>query len=74
MILIGYLFGIHSNRKLTENIRYNIIYRWFCGLGLKDDTPHHSTLSRTRKRYGCLLVNFFNKLVLIYKMGDLMML
>ena len=52
MLLISYLFNIQSNRRLVEEIKYNILYRWFCDLELGDKIPHHSTLSRTRKRFG----------------------
>lgn len=50
MLLIGYLYGIDSERKLEEEIRYNIVYRWFLGLGLTERTPDHSTLSQNRRR------------------------
>lgn len=39
--LVGHFCNIHSNRKLIEHISYNICYRWFCGLSLKDKVPHH---------------------------------
>lgn len=52
MLLIGYLFNIQSNRRLADEIHYNILYRWFCDLDLGDKIPHHATLSRTRKRLG----------------------
>ena len=32
MELVGYLFGITSERQLCEQIRYNLAYRWFCHL------------------------------------------
>ena len=36
MLLIGYLYGIRSERRLIEEIRVNIAYRWFVGLSLTD--------------------------------------
>lgn len=51
MLLLGYLYSIKSTRKLVEHIQYNISYRWFCGLTLNDSIPHHSSLSRIKKRY-----------------------
>jgi transposase len=50
MLLIGYLYGIRSERRLIEEIRVNIAYRWFVGLSLTDPVPHHSTFSQNRRR------------------------
>lgn len=50
MLLVGYLYGIDSERKLEEEIRYNIAYRWFLGLDMDDPTPDHSTISQNRRR------------------------
>jgi IS5 family transposase len=52
MLLVAYLYGITSDRRLCEEIRYNLAYRWFCRLSLEDDIPDHSSLSRIRDRYG----------------------
>jgi transposase len=46
MLLIGYCYGIRSERRLCEEIRYNLAYRWFCRLGLEDEAPDHSTFSK----------------------------
>src|SRR5665213_1436598 len=48
MLLIGYLFGIRSERRLCEEVHLNLAYRWFCRLGLEGDVPDHSTFSKTR--------------------------
>lgn len=50
MLLVGYLYGIKSERRLVEEIRLNIAYRWFCGFELDDAIPDHSTFSKTRTR------------------------
>lgn len=50
MLLIGYLYGIDSERKLEQEVRYNIAYRWFLGLDLEDAVPDHSTISQNRRR------------------------
>ena len=50
MLLIGYLYGIKSERRLVEEIQLNIAYRWFCGFELTDRIPDHSTFSKTRVR------------------------
>ena len=50
MLLLGYLYGIDSERKLEENVKYNIAYRWYLGLDLNDPVPDHSTFSQNRRR------------------------
>ena len=50
MLLVGYLYGIKSERRLEEEVRLNIAYRWFCGFELDDAIPDHSTFSKTRTR------------------------
>ena len=52
MLLVAYLYGITSDRRLCEEIHYNLAYRWFCRLSLVDAVPDHSSLSRIRDRYG----------------------
>jgi transposase len=48
MLLIGYCYSIRSERRLCEEVRYNLAYKWFCGLGLEDRVPDHSTFSVNR--------------------------
>lgn len=48
MLIVGYCFGIRSERRLCEEIQLNLAYRWFCRLGLEDPIPDHSTFSRNR--------------------------
>ena len=48
MLIVGYAFGIRSERRLCEEIRLNLAYRWFCRLGLEDTVPDHSTFSKNR--------------------------
>ncbi|WP_158607027.1 IS1182 family transposase [Paenibacillus ginsengarvi] len=50
MMLIGYLYGIPSERRLEEEVSLNLAYRWFLGLDLTDSVPDHSTLSQNRRR------------------------
>lgn len=35
MLIIGYCFGIRSERRLCEEVHLNLAYRWFCRLGLE---------------------------------------
>ena len=48
MLLVGYCFGIRSERRLCEEVHLNLAYRWFCRLGLEDAVPDHSSFSRNR--------------------------
>ena len=48
MLLIGYCFGIRSERRLCDEVHLNLAYRWFCRLGLEDRVPDHSTFSLNR--------------------------
>jgi transposase len=48
MLIIGYSFGIRSERRLCEEVHLNLAYRWFCRLGLEDKVPDHSTFSKNR--------------------------
>jgi len=48
MLLIGYLYGITSERRLCEEVKMHIGYRWFVGLNLEDKVPDHSTFSKNR--------------------------
>jgi transposase len=48
MLLVGYCFGIRSERRLCEEVHLNLAYRWFCRLGLEDRVPDHSSFSKNR--------------------------
>ena len=48
MLVIGYLYGITSERRLCEEVRMHLAYRWFTGLGFDQAVPHHSTFSKNR--------------------------
>ena len=48
MLIVGYCFGIRSERRLCEEVHINLAYRWFCRLGLEDPVPNHSTFSKNR--------------------------
>src|SRR5450631_1197218 len=49
MLIVGYCFGIRSERRLCEEAHLNLAYRWFCRLGLEGDVPDHSTFSKNRR-------------------------
>jgi transposase len=48
MLLIGYCYGIRSERRLCEEVKLNLAYRWFCRLSIEDKVPDHSTFSKNR--------------------------
>ncbi len=47
-LLVGYCFGIRSERRLCEEVHLNLAYRWFCRMGLEAEVPDHSTFSKNR--------------------------
>jgi len=50
ILLIGYLFGVRSERQLMREVAVNMAYRWFLDLRLTDGVPDASTLSQNRRR------------------------
>ncbi|UES59835.1 transposase (plasmid) [Roseibium aggregatum] len=48
MLVIGYVMGIRSERRLCDEVHLNLAYRWFCRLGLDGKVPNHSTFSKYR--------------------------
>jgi transposase len=48
MLLVGYCYGIRSERRLCDEVNFNLAYRWFCRIGLEEDVPDHSTFSKNR--------------------------
>jgi len=49
-LMLQVLFGIRSERQLVEQLRYNMLYRWFVGLPLHEAPWDHSTFSKNRER------------------------
>jgi len=50
LLLLGYLYGVRSERHLMREVEVNVAYRWFLGLKLRDKVPDASTLSQNRRR------------------------
>jgi transposase len=48
MLIVGYCYGIRHERRLCEELKLHLGYRWFCKLDLTDKIPHHSTFSINR--------------------------
>ena len=49
-LLVGFLYGIASERRIEQEIQVNMAYRWFLGLDLEERVPDHSTISQNRRR------------------------
>ncbi len=43
MLIVGYCYGIRSERRLCEEAHLNLAYRWFCRLSLEDEVPNPIT-------------------------------
>ncbi len=48
MLIVGHYYSIRSERRLYQEAKLNMAYRWFCGLGLEDRVSDHSTFSVNR--------------------------
>ena len=48
MLIIGYVFGLRSERLLCRELQVNLAYRWLCKLGIEHKIPDHSAFSRAR--------------------------
>jgi len=48
ILLVGYLYGVTSERKLVEELRMHLAWCWFTGLSFDQEIPHHSTFSKNR--------------------------
>jgi IS5 family transposase len=52
MLLVGYLYDIRSERRLVEEVRLNLAYRWYVGYDLDEEVPDHSIFTKARARFG----------------------
>lgn len=49
-LLLQYLYSVRSERLLIEQLDYNLLFRWFVGVGLDEPIWDHSTFSKNRDR------------------------
>lgn len=66
MLIVGYCYGIRSERRLCEEVELHLAYRWFCRFDLEDKAPDHSTFSANRHgrfRDGDVFRQFFEVVV-----------
>jgi len=62
VLLLGYLYGITSERRLAQEVSMHLGYRWFLGYDFDVPTPNHSVLSKARTRFGPdVFQEFFRK-------------
>src|SRR5919199_6331260 len=59
MALVGWLYGITSERRLADELRLNLAFMWFVGYDLDERTPDHSVLSKARARFGLTVYEAF---------------
>jgi transposase len=53
LLLVGYLYGITSERHLLEEVKMHLAYRWFTRLNFGEEIPDHSTFSKNRHGRFC---------------------
>ncbi len=51
ILLIGYLYGITSERKLVEELRMHLAWRWFTGLGFDQEIPPLHVLEESARTF-----------------------
>ena len=49
-MLLQAFYSIRSERQLTERLEYDLLFRWFVGIGVDDAAWDHSTFSKNRER------------------------
>ncbi len=73
MLLVGYLYGITSERRLAREVSLNLAYRWFLGYDLDEAVPDHSVLSKARARLGTgVFEEFFRQSIELCRQAGLL--
>src|SRR5690606_30628998 len=49
-LLLQALYSIRSERMLVEQLEYNLLFRWFVGLGMNEPAWNHAVFSKNRER------------------------
>jgi transposase len=49
-LLLQAFYSIRSERQLMERLDFDLLFRWFVGLGIDDQVWNHSTFSKNRDR------------------------
>jgi transposase len=74
MLILGYCYGLRSERRLCEEVADRLTFRWFCRLDIEDEVPDHSTFSKNRHgrfRDSDVLRHIFERVVLACIAGGL---
>jgi hypothetical protein len=72
-MLVGYLYGITSERRLMSEIQVNLAYRWFLGYDFDATIPDHSVLTKARSRFGMdVFEKFFEHSIQLCKEAGLL--
>src|SRR6266852_3321340 len=51
ILLIGYLYGVTSERRLVEELRMHLAWRWFTGLGFDQEIPPLHVLEESARTF-----------------------
>jgi transposase len=64
-LLLMVLYSVRSERRLIEELEYNLLYRWFVGLGIDEPVWDASTFSKNRERFidGEVARRFFDQVL-----------
>src|SRR5882757_5622565 len=49
-MLLQAFYGVRSERQLMDRLEFDLLFRWFVGLGVDDAAWDHSTFSKNRDR------------------------
>ena len=49
-LLLQILYTVRSERLLMEQLNYNLLFRWFVGMGMDEVVWHHAVFSKNRER------------------------
>jgi transposase len=64
-LLLQMLYSVRSERMLMEQLRYNLLFRWFVGLAADEPVWHATVFSKNRDRLleGAVAEEFFSLIV-----------
>ena len=72
LYLLGYFFGISSERRILQEVQVNITYRWHLGYDLDERLPDHSVLTKARHRFSEeIFERFFKHIVILCRQAGL---
>src|ERR1700722_20035385 len=71
-MLLQVFYSVRSERQLTEQIQYNLLFRWFVGLTMDDAVWVPTVFSKNRERLikHDAVIEFFNEVLAIAQQKD----